>query len=87
MTYPTRQISFISYRQQSRVSSAAHANAIHCCSEHSEYDPAAAHAFSTDPRLSRFPLFSSSTIRRRTGFMLSARSAATSTTHSLQNIS
>jgi Rieske Fe-S protein len=41
MTYPTRQISFISYRQQSRVSSAAHANAIHCCSEHSEYDPAA----------------------------------------------
>ena len=41
MTYPTRQISFISYRAQSRVSSAAHANAIHCCSEHSEYDPAA----------------------------------------------
>jgi Rieske Fe-S protein len=41
MAYPTRQISFISYRQQSRVSSAAHTNAIHCCSEHSEYDPAA----------------------------------------------
>jgi arsenite oxidase small subunit len=41
MTYPTRQISFISYRRHSRVSSAAHANAIHCCSEHSEYDPAA----------------------------------------------
>jgi arsenite oxidase small subunit len=41
MSYPTRQISFISYRQQSRVSSAAHPNAIHCCSEHSEYDPRA----------------------------------------------
>lgn len=41
MTYPTRQISFISYRQRSRVSSASHANTIHCCSEHSEYDPAA----------------------------------------------
>lgn len=40
LTYPTRQISFISYRSQS-TSSAGRPNMIHCCSEHSEYDPAA----------------------------------------------
>jgi Rieske Fe-S protein len=40
MTYPTRQISFISYRERSSASVAARQNTIHCCSEHSEYDPA-----------------------------------------------
>ncbi|MDB5863347.1 MAG: (2Fe-2S)-binding protein [Betaproteobacteria bacterium] len=40
MTYPTRQISFISYRERSTAGAAAKLNTIHCCSEHSEYDPA-----------------------------------------------
>lgn len=40
MTYPTRQISFISYRNQSTASRITRPNMIHCCSEHSEYDPA-----------------------------------------------
>ena len=41
MSYPTPQISFISYREKSTAASAARPNTIHCCSEHSEYDPAA----------------------------------------------
>jgi len=41
MTYPTRQISFISYRDRSTAPGIAHPNTIHCCSEHSEFDPAA----------------------------------------------
>jgi Rieske Fe-S protein len=41
MTYPTRQISFISYRDRSNAPGVAHPNTIHCCSEHSEFDPAA----------------------------------------------
>lgn len=41
MSYPTPQISFISYREQSTAAGAMRPNAIHCCSEHSEYDPAA----------------------------------------------
>ena len=40
MTYPTRQISFISYRERSTAGAGAQRNTIHCCSEHSEYDPA-----------------------------------------------
>jgi Rieske Fe-S protein len=40
MAYPTRQISFISYRTQSTAPTVSRANTIHCCSEHSEYDPA-----------------------------------------------
>jgi len=40
MTYPTRQISFISYREKSTASATMRPNMIHCCSEHSEYDPA-----------------------------------------------
>lgn len=40
MTYPTRQISFISYREAPAVAGQGRANVIHCCSEHSEYDPA-----------------------------------------------
>jgi Rieske Fe-S protein len=40
MTYPTRQISFISYRDHSTASPTTRPNMIHCCSEHSEYDPA-----------------------------------------------
>lgn len=39
MSYPTRQISFISYRRQSTASRISRPNTIHCCSEHSEYDP------------------------------------------------
>ncbi|MCC7484850.1 MAG: (2Fe-2S)-binding protein [Burkholderiales bacterium] len=40
MTYPTRQISFISYRERSTSPASHRPNVIHCCSEHSEYDPA-----------------------------------------------
>lgn len=40
MTYPTREISFIGYREQS-TPHGKHARVIHCCSEHSQYDPAA----------------------------------------------
>ena len=40
LTYPTRQISFISYRDRSSASSVSRPNTIHCCSEHSQYDPA-----------------------------------------------
>jgi Rieske Fe-S protein len=40
LTYPARQVSFISYRDKSSASGAAKANLIHCCSEHSQYDPA-----------------------------------------------
>jgi Rieske Fe-S protein len=39
LSYPTRQISFISYRTAAGPSKIAHNNVIHCCSEHSEYDP------------------------------------------------
>jgi arsenite oxidase small subunit len=39
MTYPTPQISFISYRDRSSAPGTAHPNTIHCCSEHSEFDP------------------------------------------------
>jgi Rieske Fe-S protein len=40
MSYPTPQISFISYREKSTASAVMRPNVIHCCSEHSEYDPA-----------------------------------------------
>jgi Rieske Fe-S protein len=40
LSYPTRQISFISYRTGAGPSKLTHRNVIHCCSEHSEYDPA-----------------------------------------------
>jgi Rieske Fe-S protein len=40
LTYPTRQISFISYRDTSSASLISRPNTIHCCSEHSQYDPA-----------------------------------------------
>jgi Rieske Fe-S protein len=39
MTYPTRDISFISFRAETSARN-KHANVIHCCSEHSQYDPA-----------------------------------------------
>ncbi|HEV2008706.1 MAG TPA: (2Fe-2S)-binding protein [Burkholderiales bacterium] len=39
MSYPTRQISFISYRDRAGPSRLTRSNVIHCCSEHSEYDP------------------------------------------------
>lgn len=39
MAYPTREITFINYRDE--PSAVTHrAQVIHCCSEHSEYDPA-----------------------------------------------
>jgi len=41
MSYPTPQISFIAFREQSTASRIMRPNMIHCCSEHSEYDPAA----------------------------------------------
>jgi hypothetical protein len=40
MTYPTKEISFISYRTEKSARN-RFANVIHCCSEHSQYDPAA----------------------------------------------
>lgn len=39
LAYPTREISFISYRTE-RGAGNRHANVIHCCAEHSQYDPA-----------------------------------------------
>lgn len=39
LSYPTRDISFISYRAAATVQS-PRARVIHCCSEHSQYDPA-----------------------------------------------
>ena len=41
LSYPTPQISFISYREKSTASGVMKPDTIHCCSEHSEYDPAA----------------------------------------------
>lgn len=40
MSYPTRQISFISYRGKTGPAKLTRSNVIHCCSEHSEFDPA-----------------------------------------------
>ncbi|MDX1376029.1 MAG: (2Fe-2S)-binding protein [Burkholderiales bacterium] len=39
LTYPTREISFISYRTEKSAQNRFE-NVIHCCSEHSQYDPA-----------------------------------------------
>jgi len=39
LTYPTREISFISYRSEKSAGSRFD-HVIHCCSEHSQYDPA-----------------------------------------------
>jgi len=39
LTYPTREISFISYRAEKNAGN-RFASVIHCCSEHSQYDPA-----------------------------------------------
>ena len=39
LTYPTREISFISYRAEKSARN-RFGNVIHCCSEHSQYDPA-----------------------------------------------
>lgn len=39
LAYPTREISFISYRTE-RSARNRHGNVIHCCAEHSQYDPA-----------------------------------------------
>src|SRR5438105_13494977 len=39
LTYPTREISFISYRAE-KTAGNRFSSVIHCCSEHSQYDPA-----------------------------------------------
>jgi arsenite oxidase small subunit len=39
LSYPTRDISFISFRAETSARN-RHASVIHCCSEHSQYDPA-----------------------------------------------
>jgi arsenite oxidase small subunit len=39
LSYPTKDISFISYRAEKSARNRI-ANVIHCCSEHSQYDPA-----------------------------------------------
>jgi len=39
LSYPTRDISFISFRTEKSARN-KHAAVIHCCSEHSQYDPA-----------------------------------------------
>ena len=39
LAYPTREISFISYRTEKSPRN-RHGNVIHCCAEHSQYDPA-----------------------------------------------
>lgn len=39
LSYPTKDISFISFRAE-RSARNKHAAVIHCCSEHSQYDPA-----------------------------------------------
>ena len=39
LTYPTKEISFISFRA-GKSGANKHADVIHCCSEHSQYDPA-----------------------------------------------
>jgi len=39
LTYPTREISFISFREE-RSAGSKFDHVIHCCSEHSQYDPA-----------------------------------------------
>ena len=39
LSYPTKDISFISYRTEKSARNKL-ANVIHCCSEHSQYDPA-----------------------------------------------
>ena len=40
LSYPTKDISFISYRVEKSARNRI-GNVIHCCSEHSQYDPAA----------------------------------------------
>ncbi len=40
LNYPTKQLSFISFRDK-KSERTSRDNIIHCCSEHSEYDPAA----------------------------------------------
>ena len=39
LAYPTKEISFISYRREKSARNRL-ANVIHCCAEHSQYDPA-----------------------------------------------
>jgi Rieske Fe-S protein len=39
LAYPTKEISFISFRAESSARN-KHAQVIHCCAEHSQYDPA-----------------------------------------------
>jgi len=50
MTHPTRQISFINYRAE-KSPRTRRTRVIHCCSEHSEYDPARGAAVVGGPAL------------------------------------
>ena len=50
MSHPTRQVSFISYRAD-RPRGTRGSRVIHCCSEHSEYDPAQGAAVVGGPAL------------------------------------
>ena len=50
LSYPTRQVSFISYRAE-KPRGGRGARVIHCCSEHSQYDPARGAAVISGPAL------------------------------------
>ena len=54
LSYPTRDISFISFRTE-RSARNRHANVIHCCSEHSQYDPAEGARVVAGPATTRPP--------------------------------
>ena len=51
LAYPTPQITFISYRDKSTASKVMRPNVIHCCAEHSEYDPASGARVVSGPAL------------------------------------
>jgi Rieske Fe-S protein len=40
LTYPTRELSFIAYREGASIKKPGNRGVIHCCSNHSQYDPA-----------------------------------------------
>jgi arsenite oxidase small subunit len=40
LTYPTRELSFIAYREGASTKKPGKQRVIHCCSDHSQYDPA-----------------------------------------------
>lgn len=74
LTYPTREISFISYRAE-KTPGSRFARVIHCCSEHSQYDPADGGRVLAGPAPSRSRRSSSTTTGPRTSCTRSGRSA------------